>query len=60
MQDFNRVSPVPSTLFHNGAELRRVYTRVAARHATKAAARWMRQVQHRINGRIWPDQPAAG
>ena len=60
MQDRAVVSPVPSTVLHNAVELRRVYTRAAARKAVKAVARWTHVIQHRIALVFRPNRPAAG
>ncbi|MFC4258230.1 hypothetical protein ACFOZ5_04185 [Marinobacter lacisalsi] len=60
MQDRAIVTPVPSTVLHNAVELRRVYTRIAARKAVKVVARWMHAVQQRIALYIGPTRPTAG
>ena len=57
MQDRVMVTPVPSTVLHNAVELRRAYTRLAARKAVKAVARWTHSAQQRIALFI---RPAAG
>lgn len=60
MQDRATVTPVPSTVLHNAVELRRVYTRIAARRAVKVVARWIHTAQQRIALYIGPNRPAAG
>lgn len=60
MQDRAVVTPVPSTVLHNAVELRRAYTRTAARKAVKAVARWIHAVQQRIALSNRPNRPAAG
>ncbi|MFL1406000.1 hypothetical protein ACJO2E_11725 [Marinobacter sp. M1N3S26] len=60
MQDRVMVTPVPSTVLHNAVELRRAYTRAAARKAVKTVARWIHTAQHRIAVYFRPNRPAAG
>ncbi|MCK7545767.1 hypothetical protein MLC59_16535 [Marinobacter bryozoorum] len=60
MQDRARVNPVPSTVLHNAVELRRAYTRMAARNTAKAVARGIRHAQQWIVLHIRPNRPAAG
>lgn len=60
MQDRARVNPVPSTVLHNAVELRRAYTRMAARNTAKAVARGIRQIQQWVALHIRPNRPAAG
>lgn len=60
MHDRTIVNPVPSTVLHNAVELRRAYTRIAARKAVKTVARWIHTVQQRITQSVRPNRPAAG
>jgi hypothetical protein len=60
MQDRPVTTPVPSTVLHNAVEVRREYTRIAARKAVAVVARWIHTAQHRIALYIRPNRPAAG
>ncbi len=59
MQDRARVTPVPSTVLHNGVELRRAYTRMAASKMAEAVSRRVRHVQQWLALHIGPNRPAA-
>lgn len=54
-----RVHPVPSTVLHNAVELRRAYTRAAARKTAQAVARRVRLVHQWIAMHTRPNRPAA-
>lgn len=58
MQDRAVVTPVPSTVLHNAVELRRAYTRAAARNAAKVVARRTHSLQARIALFFRPNRPA--
>lgn len=59
MQDRPVTTPVPSTVLHNAVEVRREYTRIAARKAVNVVARWIHTAQHRIALYTRPNRPAA-
>ncbi|MDX1635749.1 MAG: hypothetical protein R3280_13995 [Marinobacter sp.] len=58
VQQQNIVTPLPSSILHNGRQARAEHTRVAARHASAAVRRQLNALARQLRGkRDWPNPP---